>query len=150
MCSYQHNVYLCTSDQEAGSKSIPILSIILPVVIALVAIIAIAAIMIVLWKRYGERLRDSSDHFYDNTTSQCETQSDIGQSKTAMSVISTLDTELSLTEMKSPTNAADQQESDVPPGGVETSDMKSNIADGCVASDQCHASEEFSSEVTTL
>ena len=157
---FQHNVYFCAPDHEADSKSTPLLSIILPVVISFTAIIiTIAAIMIVLRQRRKQDKKRSHDfphHIYDmpditySSASQSITQSKIEQSKTAMSVISTLDTELSLNKMKSPTNVADQQRFDVPPGGVETSDMTSNIAYGCVASDQCRAREEHSSEVSTL
>ena len=133
--------------------------------------------MVVIWKRRkqgGDRPHDSPGHIYDiipdtkANVSQHKLQSKIGQNKTAMNVIPTLDAELGqqkstdvpLSEVQysdMQSNVAygcgtsfQQRSTDVTPGGVEYSDMQSNIACAPIASGQCHDTEEYTSEVSTL
>ena len=184
--------------------------------IAIIIAIAAVTIMIVLWKRKkrGEDgSHDSPDHIYDvpdyitNIVSKHRLESETRQNEIAMNINPTSHAVLSPNEMK--TNSAygcgvsgqqrstdvtpggveysdiqsniaygsdqqvstdvppggveysdmqpniaygsDQQVStDITPGGVECSDMQPNIAYGCTESDQCHDTEEHSSEVSTL
>ena len=112
--------------------------------------------MIVLWKQKKQvenRSHDFPDHIYClsddviNSGTQHKLQSELKQSETAAKVNPTPPNEVKSNDYSS-FASCQPGSTDVTPGGVEYSDMQSNIASS--ASDQCRATEEHSSEVSTL
>ena len=161
------NFSFCTSDQEAGNKSTPLLSIILPVVVAITAIIIITvALMIIIWRRRNQgedKSHNSPDHVYDvpdGTTmmainvnpTQC---AEVSPNEPTTNIVSTASGQLVSTGVSSSEVQHSDMKSNIAYGSIASSqqvctDMKSNIAYGCITSDKCHASEELSSQVSTL